>query len=124
LIRLVKAHCHSESRHGWIGGPALTGLADAVTALVNTEAPPLVAGAKPALVERIRISGVSPDGNLDGNAPPAFVDQDSGNLRRYSGIAIDRESAAGLTATRGDPRRPAATRERYGAIARRGRRRG
>jgi hypothetical protein len=37
-------------------------------AQVKTEVPPLVAGAKPALVERIRIPGVSLAGDLEGNA--------------------------------------------------------
>jgi S-formylglutathione hydrolase FrmB len=56
---------------------------------VQTEVPPVVAGAKPATVERIKIHGAGLDGNLEGNAadrdvlvflPPSYPSQPN---RRY-----------------------------------------
>jgi enterochelin esterase-like enzyme len=44
-----------------------------LTAQVQTEAPPVVPGAKPVAAERIRIHGASLEGNLEGNA----VDRDA-----------------------------------------------
>jgi enterochelin esterase-like enzyme len=61
----------------------------AVSAQVNTEAPPVVPGAKPVTVERIKIHGVALEGNLEGNAvdrdalvflPPGYARERS---RRY-----------------------------------------
>jgi enterochelin esterase-like enzyme len=58
-------------------------------AQVQTEVPPVVAGAKPASVERIKIHGGALDGNLEGNAvdrdvlvflPPSYASQRN---RRY-----------------------------------------
>lgn len=58
-------------------------------AQVKTDAPPAVAGAKPAAVERIRIRGASLEGNLEGNAverdalvilPPTYA---TDTRRRY-----------------------------------------
>jgi enterochelin esterase-like enzyme len=47
----------------------LTVLGDAVhVAQVKTDAPPIVAGAKPTSVERIKIRGAALNGNLEGNA--------------------------------------------------------
>lgn len=55
---------------------------------VTTEVPPVVAGAKPAVVERIKVHGAALEGNLEGNA----VDRDAlvflppgyrGGKRRY-----------------------------------------
>jgi enterochelin esterase-like enzyme len=44
----------------------------AITAQVQTTVPPIVAGAKPAIVEHIKIHGTALEGNLEGNA----VDRD------------------------------------------------
>jgi len=58
-------------------------------AQVQTEVPPPVAGAKPAIVERIKIHGASLEGNLEGDAvdrdvivflPPSYATEGS---RRY-----------------------------------------
>jgi enterochelin esterase-like enzyme len=58
-------------------------------AQVKTEVPPVVAGAKPAAVERIKIPGAALQGNLEGNAaerdvlvflPPSYASQRN---RRY-----------------------------------------
>ena len=38
------------------------------SAQVTTEVPPVVAGARPATVERIKVHGSSLEGNLEGNA--------------------------------------------------------
>jgi S-formylglutathione hydrolase FrmB len=60
-----------------------------VSAQVKTEVPPVVQGAKPVTVERIKIHGASLEGNLEGNAvdrdvivflPPSYATQTS---RRY-----------------------------------------
>ncbi len=60
-----------------------------VVAQVQTEVPPAVPGAKPAVVEHIKVHGASLEGNLEGNAvdrdvfvflPPSYVKQKS---RRY-----------------------------------------
>src|SRR5678816_1237527 len=65
------------------------GFTVSVLAQVQTEVPPVVEGAKPATVERIKIHGVALDGNLEGNAvdrealvflPPSYAQQKS---RRY-----------------------------------------
>jgi enterochelin esterase-like enzyme len=45
-----------------------TGGATSVSAQVETEVPPVVAGAAPVEVERIRIHGAALEGNLEGNA--------------------------------------------------------
>ncbi len=59
------------------------------TAQVQTEVPPVVAGAKPVAVERIKVRGPSLDGNLEGNAverevlvflPPGYA---TDKTRRY-----------------------------------------
>jgi len=60
-----------------------------LAAQVQTEVPPVVPGAKPAAVERIRIHGTALEGNLEGNAverdvivflPPGYATETS---RRY-----------------------------------------
>jgi S-formylglutathione hydrolase FrmB len=60
-----------------------------LAAQVQTEVPPVVSGAKPVTVERIRIHGASLEGNLEGNAvdrdvlvflPPGYAKEKS---RRY-----------------------------------------
>ncbi len=60
-----------------------------IAAQVQTEVPPVVQGAKPAVVERIKIHGTALEGNLEGNAidrdvlvvlPPSYARQKS---RRY-----------------------------------------
>ncbi len=65
------------------------GLAILAPAQVKTEAPPVVPGAKPVIVERIKIHGAALEGNLEGNAvdrdaivflPPSYARQRS---RRY-----------------------------------------
>src|SRR5437763_12135520 len=35
---------------------------------VNTEVPPVIAGAKPVAVERVKVHGAALEGNLEGNA--------------------------------------------------------
>lgn len=64
-------------------------LAVSVAAQVQTEVPPVIPGAKPVKVERIKIHGTSLEGNLEGNAvdrdvlvflPPSYDKQKS---RRY-----------------------------------------
>jgi enterochelin esterase-like enzyme len=64
-------------------------LAARLAAQVETEAPPVVPGAKPVAVERVRIHGASLVGNLEGNAvdrealvflPPSYAREKS---RRY-----------------------------------------
>jgi enterochelin esterase-like enzyme len=66
-----------------------TGEATSVSAQVETEVPPVVAGAKPVAAERIRIHGAALEGNLEGNAvdrealvflPPGYR---SDSQRRY-----------------------------------------
>jgi len=61
----------------------------AVSAQVKTEVPPVVEGAKPVAVERIKIHGTALEGNLEGDAvdrdvlvflPPSYATQKS---RRY-----------------------------------------
>src|ERR1039457_231647 len=60
-----------------------------LTAQVQTEVPPVVPGAKPATVDRIKIHGAALDNNLEGDAvdrdvivflPPSYATQKS---RRY-----------------------------------------
>lgn len=60
-----------------------------VGAQVQTEVPPVVPGAKPVSVERIRVHGTALEGNLEGNAvdrdvmvflPPSYR---TGTVRRY-----------------------------------------
>src|SRR5215216_3397333 len=60
-----------------------------VAAQVQTEVPPVVPGAKPVQVERIKIHGTTLEGNLEGDAvdrdvlvflPPSYAKQKS---RRY-----------------------------------------
>ena len=69
-------------------GVALGSLA--AHAQVQTEAPPPVPGAKPVIVERIKVHGAALEGNLEGNAadrdvlvvlPPSYAKQKS---RRYA----------------------------------------
>jgi len=64
-------------------------LATPLAAQVNTEVPPLVPGARPATVERVKIHGTALEGNLEGNAvdrnaivflPPSYAKETS---RRY-----------------------------------------
>ena len=68
-------------------GVSLTlALALAALAQVKTEVPPMVPGAKPVTVERIKVHGAALEGNLEGNAadrdvfvflPPAYAAQKS-----------------------------------------------
>jgi S-formylglutathione hydrolase FrmB len=67
----------------------LLGLALSALAQVKTEVPPVVPGAKPVAVERIKVHGKALDGNLEGDAvdrdvivflPPGYATQTS---RRY-----------------------------------------
>jgi enterochelin esterase-like enzyme len=69
--------------------PILLGLTLSVFAQVKTEVPPVVPGAKPVTVERIKIHGAALEGNLEGDAadrdvfvflPPSYATQQS---RRY-----------------------------------------
>ena len=64
-------------------------LATPLAAQVQTEVPPVVPGAKPATVERVKIHGAALEGNLEGNAvdrdaivflPPSYAKEKS---RRY-----------------------------------------
>jgi hypothetical protein len=64
-------------------------LASPLEAQVETEAPPLVPGAKPVTAERVKIHGPALQGNLEGNAvdrdtlvflPPSYAKEKS---RRY-----------------------------------------
>ena len=64
-------------------------LAAPLAAQVQTEVPPVVAGAKPVTVERTKIHGAALEGNLEGNAvdrdaivflPPSYAREKS---RRY-----------------------------------------
>ncbi|MFN8093832.1 MAG: alpha/beta fold hydrolase [Vicinamibacteria bacterium] len=64
-------------------------IAAVAAAQVQTQVPPVVAGAKPVTVERIRIHGAALEGNLEGNAvdrdaivflPPSYAKEKS---RRY-----------------------------------------
>src|SRR6186713_1635461 len=47
---------------------ALCGMSELASAQVPTEVPAPVAGARPAIVERIKVHGVALEGNLEGNA--------------------------------------------------------
>src|SRR5690242_3134194 len=67
----------------------LVALAMSVAAQVQTEVPPVVPGAKPVTVERIKIHGTALEGNLEGDAvdrdvlvflPPSYAKEKS---RRY-----------------------------------------
>jgi enterochelin esterase-like enzyme len=67
----------------------IVGLAPQLQAQVQTEVPPVVAGAKPATVEHIKIHGTYLEGNLEANAvdrdvfvflPPSYAKEES---RRY-----------------------------------------
>jgi len=67
----------------------IVALAPASLAQVKTEVPPIVAGAKPFTVERIKIHGAALEGNLEGDAvdrdaivflPPTYTTQ---KARRY-----------------------------------------
>jgi enterochelin esterase-like enzyme len=67
----------------------IAAVATTTTAQVQTEVPPIVQGAKPVAVERIKIHGTALEGNLEGNAvdrdvlvclPPGYDKQKS---RRY-----------------------------------------
>src|SRR5688500_17876131 len=64
-------------------------LAPRVATQVQTEVPPVVAGAKPVTVEHIKVHGTALEGNLEGNAtdrdvivflPPSYAREKS---RRY-----------------------------------------
>ena len=81
----------TNTRLGW-AGLALVGtlLPLPAAAQVQTEVPPVVAGAKPATVEHIKIHGLSLEGNLEGDAvdrdvivvlPPGYA---SNPTRRYA----------------------------------------
>jgi enterochelin esterase-like enzyme len=68
---------------------ACVGLLLPLAAQVATEVPPVVPGAKPVAVERVKIHGAALEGNLEGNAvdrdaivflPPSYVKETS---RRY-----------------------------------------
>ena len=68
----------------------------ALVAQVQTEVPPVVPGAKPVAVERIKIHGAALENNLEGDAvdrdvivflPPSYATQKS---RRYP--VVDRKS--------------------------------
>jgi enterochelin esterase-like enzyme len=68
---------------------AIFAFTSSALAQVQTEVPPVVAAAKPATVEHIKIHGVGLDGNLEGNAadrdvlvvlPPSYASQKN---RRY-----------------------------------------
>jgi len=68
---------------------ASVALAAQAPAQVETEVPPVVPGAKPVAVERVKIHGASLEGNLEGNAvdrdaivflPPSYASERS---RRY-----------------------------------------
>ena len=68
---------------------ASVALATPLAAQVQTEVPPVVPGAKPATVERVKIHGTALEGNLEGNAvdrdaivflPPSYAKEKS---RRY-----------------------------------------
>jgi len=48
-------------------GPLMIALAFSALAQVKTEVPPVIPGAKPAAVERIKIHGAALEGNLEGN---------------------------------------------------------
>jgi len=65
------------------------GLAFSAVGQVNTDVPPVVAGAKPVRVERIKVHGAALEGNLEGNdvdrdvivfLPPGY---DADKTRRY-----------------------------------------
>lgn len=65
------------------------GLPGAADAQVQTEIPPVVAGARPVTIERIKVHGASLEGNLEGNAaardvlvvlPPGYA---TDKARRY-----------------------------------------
>jgi enterochelin esterase-like enzyme len=76
----------------WFGGILLAiaaGLAPQLTAQVQTDVPPVVAGAKPVAVEHIKVHGAALEGNLEGDAvdrdvlvflPPSYSKEKS---RRY-----------------------------------------
>lgn len=57
-----------NKREWLLGGLAWVLLAAPLAAQVATEAPPAVASAKPVVVERIKVHGVSLEGNLERNA--------------------------------------------------------
>ncbi len=69
--------------------PILLGLTMSLVAQVKTEVPPVVPGAKPITVERIKVHGAALEGNLEGDAvdrdvivflPPGYATEKS---RRY-----------------------------------------
>ena len=76
----------------WFGGILLAiaaGLASQLAAQVQTDVPPLVAGAKSVMVEHIKVHGTALEGNLEGDAadrdvfvflPPSYAQEKS---RRY-----------------------------------------
>ena len=75
------------------------GVAPRLAAQVATDVPPVVPGAKPMTVERIKVHGAAqPDvlANWAANAPLAFMDQYVGGLRQYRAIAIDVGDQDGL----------------------------
>lgn len=66
--------------------PAALGLAVSLPAQVKTDVPPVVPGAKPVTVERIKVHGTALEGNLEGNdadrdvivvLPPGYSEQKS-----------------------------------------------
>ena len=77
-----------------------------LVAQVQTEVPPVVAGAKPVTVERIKIHGAALEGNLEGNAvdrdaivflPPSYAKETSAPLpgRLRAARLLDRRRAVG-----------------------------
>src|SRR5690242_14385552 len=76
----------------WFGGILLAvaaGLAPQLAAQVQTDVPPPIAGAKPVMVEHIKVHGTALEGNLEGDAvdrdvfvflPPSYTQEKS---RRY-----------------------------------------
>ena len=85
----------------------IAGLSAPVVAQVQTEVPPVVAGARPAALERIKVHGTALEGNLEGNSadrdvlvflPPSYSKE---SRRRYPvvyalhGYSIGAEQWAG-----------------------------
>ncbi|BCS34939.1 esterase [Luteitalea sp. TBR-22] len=75
-----------------LGAAAVAVTATVAAAQVQTEVPPPVAGARPAIVERIKVHGASLEGNLEGNAadrdvlvflPPSYAKE---RTRRYATV--------------------------------------
>jgi enterochelin esterase-like enzyme len=78
-----------KTRSGAVASLALLWAASQTSAQVQTEVPPVVAGAKPVAVEHIQVHGAALQGNLEGDAvdrdvfvflPPSYAKEKS---RRY-----------------------------------------